>query len=143
MGYCSGNVPLRARVDRARPFLETLRAVHGASVDAFAHAMPFAELARALGDAPAPGHHPVFHVRFALQNHPIPDVSLPTLSAKLRMRSTGTARFDLGCEVTEQNDTLEVAWIFQPALFSHAQMEALDRMFQTFLADACRIAAPK
>ena len=30
-------------------------------------------------------------------------------SLKLRMRSTGTARFDLACEINEEGDALEVA----------------------------------
>jgi hypothetical protein len=138
MGYCAGNVPIRGQVDRERPFSDSLRAVHQTTVDAFTNAMPFAELVQAVGDRPAPGCNPVFDVRFALQNHPIPDVALPTLSAKLRMRSTGTARFDLGCEVTEQGDALEVVWLFRQTLLSQADIEDLDRLFQSVLASACR-----
>ena len=138
MGYCSGIVPLRGQVDRERPFLESLRAVHRTTVDAFANAMPFAELVAALGERPAPGCNPVFDVRFALQNHPVPDVALPTLSAKLRMSSTGTARFDLGCEITEQSEALEVAWLFRSHRFSQAEIEDLDRLFQAVLTNACR-----
>jgi condensation domain-containing protein len=137
MGYCSGVVPLRGQVDKGRSFSESVRAVHQASVDSFANAMPFAELVQALGARSAPGHHPIFEVRFALQNHPIPDVTLPTLSAKLRMRSTGTARFDLGCEITEQDAALEVAWLFRPSLFSHSEIQNLDRMFQAVLTSVC------
>jgi len=138
MGYCSGIVPLRGRVDRDRPMIESLRAVHQMTVEAFANAMPFAELAQALGERPAPGGNPVFDVRFALQNHPIPDVTLPMLSARLRMRSTGTARFDLGCELTEQNEALETVWLFRPHLFSQAEVVELDRLFQAVLTSACR-----
>src|SRR4029434_1414403 len=103
MGYFAGVVPIRCRVDQDRPFPESLRAVHQTTVDSFANAMPFVKLVSALGIQAEPGRHPVFQVRFALQNHPVPDVALPTLSAMLRMRSTGTARFDLGVEVTERN----------------------------------------
>lgn len=142
MGYCSGIVPLRGRVDGARPFADHLASVHETAVDCFANAMPFAELLRVVGDtpapAPAPGHHPVFQVRFALQNHPVPDVRLPTLSAKLRMRSTGTARFDLGCEITEQEDTLEVAWLFRPSMFGGTDLQELDRLFRHVLASVCQ-----
>jgi hypothetical protein len=138
MGYCSGVVPLRGQVDRDRPFPETVRQVHQETVDCFANAMPFAELVRALDDPPAPGHNPIFDVRFALQNHPIPDVDLPGLSAQLRMRSTGTARFDLGCEITEDGATLEVVWLFRPKLFTQADIEALDRLFLGVLAKVCR-----
>jgi len=138
MGYCSGNVPLRGQVDGARPFSGALRAVQQTTVDAFANAMPFAELARALGQSPAPGRHPVYDVRFALQNHPIPDVTLPSLSARLRMRATGTARFDLGCEITEDGEALEVVWLRRENRFDESDILELDHLFRTILAGACR-----
>jgi hypothetical protein len=138
MGYFAGVVPLRGQVDRDRPFDESIRVTHETSMDAFANAIPFAEIAMAMGDSASPGHNPIFDVRFALQNHPIPDVTLPGMSLKLRMRSTGTARFDLGCEVTEDGATLEVVWLFRQALFSQADMEKLNQMFQKVLANVCR-----
>jgi non-ribosomal peptide synthetase component F len=138
MGYFAGIVPLRGWVDPKRSFSAGLRVLHQTTVDCFAHAIPFAELARALGDAGAPGHNPIFEVRFALQNHPIPDVTLPGMSAKLRMRSTGTARFHLACEITEEAEQLEVAWLFRPKLFPEAEVKSLGRKFQSLLAAACR-----
>ncbi len=138
MGYFAGIVPLRSPVEPERSFSAGLRALHQTTVDCFANAMPFAELARALGDAGAPGHNPIFEVRFALQNHPIPDVALPGMSAKLRMRSTGTARFHLACEITEEAEQLEVVWLFRPKLFPEAEVENLGRVFQNLLAGACR-----
>jgi hypothetical protein len=137
MGYCAGIVPIRGQVDQERTFSASLRAVHQATLDSFANAMPFAELAAALGDLPAPGHNPVFEVRFALQNHPVPDVALHGLSARLRMRSTGTARFHLGCEITVVDEGLEVVWLFRPKLFSLAEIKSLAYMFQTMLARIC------
>ena len=112
--------------------------MHQATMDSFANAMPFAELVQALGDQPAPGHNPVFEVRFALQNHPVPDVALHGLSARLRMRSTGTSRFNLACEITEEGEALEVAWVFLPSLFSDKEMRELDQILRDVLADVCR-----
>jgi len=138
MGYFAGIVPLRGQVEPERSFSAGLHTLHQTTVDCFANAMPFAELAGALGDAGAPGHNPIFEVRFALQNHPVPDVDLPGLSAKLRMRSTGTARFHLGCEITEEAEQLEVVWLFRPKLFSEEEVENLGSIFQHLLAAACR-----
>jgi hypothetical protein len=138
MGYCAGIVPLRGQVDADRPFADSLSAVHQATLESFANAMPFAELVLALGDLPAPGRNPVFQVRFALQNHPVPDVALHGLSVRLRMRSTGTARFHLGCEITVVGLELEIVWLFRPNLFSLAEMKNLSYLFQAVLADACR-----
>jgi hypothetical protein len=138
MGYFSGIVPLRGQIDRTQMFSNSLRAVHQATVDSFANAMPFAELMRELGDSPSPGHNPIFEVRFALQNHPIPDVAVPGLSLQLRMRSTGTARFDLGCEINEEGDGLEVAWLFRRNLFPLDDIQDLGHIYQAVLAGVCR-----
>jgi non-ribosomal peptide synthetase component F len=138
MGYFSGLVPLRGQIDRARSFSASLRAVHAATVDSFANAMPFAELVQALGDPVSPGRNPVFEVRFALQNHPVPDVEVPGLSFQLKMRSTGTARFSLGCEINEQGDALEVAWLFRQNHFCPDEIQTLGRMYLAALAGVCR-----
>jgi len=136
MGYFSGIVPLRSRVDPERSFVASVRAVHQTTLDCFANAMPFAELARALGDAGSPGHNPVFEVRFALQNHPVPDIVLPGISAKLRISSTGTARYLLACEITEVDEELAVVWLFRPKLFPQAGVENLSRTFESILTAA-------
>jgi len=138
MGYCSGIVPLRGQIDRARSFADSLRLMHQATLESFANAMPFAELVRVLRAAPSPGHNPVFEVRFALQNHPVPDVAVPGLSLKLRMRSTGTARFDLGCEINEEGNALEVAWLFRKNLFPPEDIQNLGRIYLAVLAGVCR-----
>ena len=77
-------------------------------------------------------------MRFALQNHPVPDVVLPRISTKLRMRSTGTARFDLGCEITEIGTDLEVVWLFRPDILSASSIAELDALFLTVLTNVCR-----
>ena len=138
MGYYAGIVPLRGQIDRSRIAADHLRAGHQQTIDSFANAIPFVELARALGEQSEAGYNPLFEVRFALQNHPMPEVSLPNLSARLSMRSTGTARFQLGCEITEAGDGLEVAWLFRENLFSRRDIENLDGIFQRVLAGICR-----
>jgi Condensation domain len=138
MGYCAGIVPLRGQVDVDRPFSASLKTVHQTTVDCFANAMPFAELVPALEELPRPGQNPIFEVRFALQNHPVPDVTVHGLSARLKMRSTGTARFQLGCEITVVDDGFEVVWLFRPKLFPLAEIKNLAYLFQAVLAGTCR-----
>jgi len=139
MGYFSGVVPLRGQVDRDRPFNDHVKIVHQSTVDSFANAIPFAELVHALGERPSPTRNPIFQVRFALQNHPVPDVEIRGLSLKLRMRSTGTPRFDLGCEITECGDTLEIVWLFRETLFAKPEIEELNRLFRTVVENTCRL----
>jgi Condensation domain len=138
MGYCAGIVPLRGQVDVDRPFSASLKTVHQTTVDCFANAMPFAELVPALEELPRPGQNPIFEVRFALQNHPVPDVTVHGLSARLKMRSTGTARFQLGCEITVVDDGFQVVWLFRPKLFPLAEIKNLAYLFQAVLAGTCR-----
>jgi hypothetical protein len=138
MGYFAGVVPLRGHVDPSRSFSDHLKAVSETTLDCFANAMPFAELAAVIGEKRVEGQHSIFDVRFALQNHPVPDVVLPRISSKLRMRSTGTARFDLGCEITADGENLEVVWLFRQSLLSLAEVRELDQLYQLTLAGACR-----
>ena len=138
MGYFAGVVPLRGQVDAAQSFSRHLRTVHDTAVDCFSNAIPFAEVARLAGGASGPGQHTVFDVRFALQNHPVPDVMLPRISTKLRMRSTGTARFDLGCEITEVGPELEVVWLYQHDMMSNTDISELDALFQSVATNVCR-----
>ncbi|MFV1993803.1 MAG: condensation domain-containing protein [Verrucomicrobiales bacterium] len=138
MGYFSGVVPLRCKIDPEQSFLERLRVVQEEAMDAFAHAMPFAELAIALGEPSSPGQHTVFDTRFAFQNHPMPDIELPGISTKVRTISTGTARFDLACELTEDSDEFEVVWIHRPSVISVADVRALDGLFLEVLTSAGR-----
>jgi len=138
MGYFAGVVPLRGQVDATQNFSDHLRAVSESTLDSFANAMPFAELAAVLGEPRAMGEHSIFDVRFALQNHPVPDVVLPRISTKLRMRSTGTARFDLGCELTEVGNELEVVWLFKPHRFAASDIAELNERFLAVLRNVCK-----
>jgi hypothetical protein len=137
MGYYAGIVPLRGQLDRGRVVADHVRAAHQVTMDSFSNAVPFVELAHALGERSVPGHNPLFEVRFALQNHPVPEVSLPNLSARLSMRSTGTARFQLGCEITEDRKGPEVVWLFRENLFSKRDIENLNGIFERVLAGVC------
>ena len=137
MGYYAGVVPLRGKVDPDVSFSDHLHKVAETALDSFANAMPYAELAAAVGEVHKPGQHSLFDVRFALQNHPVPDVTLPRISTKVRMRSTGTARFELACELTEIGDELEVVWLFKPYRFSASKLAELNSLFQAVLKSAC------
>jgi len=138
MGYFAGVVPLRGTVDPKRPFSDGLKAVHAATMDDFAHAMPFAELAGGVGAVAAPGEHVLFDTRFAFQNHPMPEVVLPGMTTKVRTCSTGTSRFDLGCEVTEDGKGFEVVWLHRPSVLSSTDILEMDALFQHVLTAVCR-----
>ena len=137
MGYFAGVVPLRGQVDAQQSLDQHLQTVSARALDCFAQALPFAELAALQAETHRPGAHTIFDVRFALQNHPVPDVNLPRISTKLRMRSTGTARFDLGCEITQIGSELEVVWLYRPHMVSLSDLQALHQLFIQVLTNVC------
>jgi hypothetical protein len=57
------------------------------------------------------------------------------------MRSTGTARFDLACEITEIGTELEVVWLFKPSIFDLETIAAMNTLFQTVVTRCCRDSA--
>lgn len=137
MGYFSSVVPLRGKIDKDQAFSDRLKVVHGETMDAFEHAIPFAELAKILGEPKSPDQHTIFDTRFAYQNHPMPEVSLPGISTKVRVISTGTARFDLACELTEDNGGFEVVWLHRPSVISIENVHDLDGLFREVLTSVC------
>ena len=107
-------------------------------MDDFAHTLPFVELAKALGESSTPTRHVIFDTRFAYQNHPMPEVSLPGISTKVRVVSTGTTRFDLACELTDDKGGFEVVWLYRPSLVSLEEVRELDGLFRSVLTSVCR-----
>jgi len=138
MGYFAGVVPIRACLQPGDSFAQTLKANHAAQIEDFAHAIPFAELAKAVAPAEGVRQHPVFDVRFALQNHPVPDIELPGISTRLRTISTGTSRFDIACELTEDAGALEVVWLYRQSLVNDEEIRHLDRLLGAVLEEAGR-----
>lgn len=138
MGYFSGIVPLRNAVDPAAPFGQSLRRLHAEVVEDFAHAMPFAELAAAIEKERPRMRHAVYDVRFAVHNHPFPGVEIPGMSSRLRSLSSGTARFDIACELTEDGKRISLVWLSQPSVASRADIGELDRLFRAVLSEVCR-----
>jgi len=139
MGYFSDIVPLRCRIDPSKPFGGLVRQVHEEALEDFARAMPFAELVRVV-EADAPHRrrrHAIYDVRFAVQNHPFPDIVVPGISTSLRTLSSGTSRFDLACELTEDGKRFEVIWLRRPSVADYPEVEELDRLFRGVLTEAC------
>lgn len=137
IGCFAGNVPLRGHVLDGMKFSQHLGRVHQSTIDCLANAMPFVELVKALDDPPTPCHHPVYQVRFALQNHPVPKVALPGLTARFALQSTGTARFDLGCEIEADGASLAVNWLFRPDRFDAFDIATLASLFLGVLTRVC------
>lgn len=138
MGYFSATLPLRTRIDPAKSHLGNIRTVHAGTMDDFAHAMPFAELVAAIEGGGRRGRHAVFDVRFAVQNHPFPSLDIPGVSVGLRVVSSGTSRFDMACEVTENGAELDVLWLYRPSVLTEEELGEVRLLFRETVADMVR-----
>lgn len=138
MGSFSATVPLRAKIDPSRGFGELARDADGLAAEDFSKAMPFADLAAAVErDAPR-RRHAIFDVRFAVQNHPFPGIEIPGMSSRLQNLSSGTSRFDIACELTEDGKKMELIWLHRTSVVSRTDIGELDRLFRSVLAGAGR-----
>ena len=137
IGYFSEIVPLRYRVDPARSLGDLIPRVHEEALEDFAGAMPFAELAAAVesGDRRR-SRHAVYDVRFAVQNHPFPDIVVPGVSSRFRNLSSGTSRFDLACEITGDSGEMDLVWLRRESVVGESDVRELDAIFREILAGA-------
>ena len=102
----------------------------------FAQAMPFAELVRAVGDGAPRGRHAIYDIRFAVQNHPFPDIVVPGVSSTFRNLSSGTSRFDLACEITGDSGQMEVVWLRRDSVVGQSDVRELDTLLREVLSEA-------
>lgn len=136
IGYFSEIVPLRCRIDPGRSLGDLVPQVHEQALEDFARAMPFAELARAVENGGSRGRHAVYDVRFAVQNHPFPDIVVPGVSSTFRNLSSGTSRFDLACEITGDSGQMEMVWLRRESVVGQSDVRELDAVFREVLAEA-------
>lgn len=141
MGSFSATVPLRAKINPDSAFGDLARATHESSVEDFSKAMPFAELVAAVERGLPRRRHAIFDVRFAVQNHPFPGIEIPGMSTRLQNLSSGTSRFDIACELTEDGKKLELIWLHRPPVVTKSDIGELDRLFRAVLEDVGRWAA--
>ena len=139
MGSFAGVVPLRGELTADSTLREHIRKTDEMTSSCFANALPFGELVKAIGEPVTPGKNPIFDVRFALQNHPMPDVNLPGMEVDYRTRSTGTCRFDIACELTEVGKSMEIVWIYRDDTFTRPQVEKLHGEFLSQLESLSNI----
>lgn len=135
VGSFSEIVPLRFRLQPSRSLGDSIPMVHEEALEDFAQAMPFAELASAV-EAGKRGRHAVYDVRFAVQNHPFPELVVPGVSSRFRNLSSGTSRFDLACEITGDSGKMEVVWLHRESVVGEPGVRELDALFREVLTEA-------
>ncbi|HEX6292480.1 MAG TPA: amino acid adenylation domain-containing protein [Herpetosiphonaceae bacterium] len=134
IGCFINTMVLRADLSGRPTFRALLGQVREACLDAYAHQdLPFELLVEALHPDRDLSHHPLIQVLFALQNAPIPELSVPGLTLQPLEVSSGTARLDLALSMTETVGGLAGTLEYNTDLFEAATIARLAGHIQTLL----------
>ncbi|MFE7646434.1 amino acid adenylation domain-containing protein [Streptomyces phaeoluteigriseus] len=105
VGFFVNTLVLRTDVSGDPTFRELIGRARTTDLAAYAHQdVPFEWLVEALNPERSLARQPLFQVLLALQNNAATDLALPGTRAETTAVPTGTARFDLAFELTEEQD---------------------------------------
>jgi amino acid adenylation domain-containing protein len=134
MGFFVNNLVLRTDVSGNPAFSTLLTRVRDVSLQAFEHQdVPFDQLVQALRPERSPDHSPLFQTMLILQNFPIEEVEMPSLSLQRLELEVTTARFDLTVEVFPRHGALEVYFDYNSDLYDAATIARLQAHFRSIL----------
>ncbi|MFD4573532.1 amino acid adenylation domain-containing protein [Streptomyces sp. NPDC058417] len=105
VGFFVNTLVLRTDVSGDPTFRDLIARARTTDLAAYAHQdVPFEWLVDALNPERSLARQPLFQVLLALQNNAPADLALPGTVAETRALPTGTARFDLAFDLTEEQD---------------------------------------
>ncbi|MCK8504202.1 non-ribosomal peptide synthase/polyketide synthase, partial [Myxococcus fulvus] len=126
-GQMSGAMSFRALVEQARE----------AALGALTHQdVPFEHLVEELQPARSLSHSPLFQVMFALQNTPVPSLTLPELSLTPADVDPGIAKYSLSLVLQETPAGLMGGFEYNTDLFDARTLEAMTGQFTRLLEAA-------
>ncbi|HZN09361.1 MAG TPA: amino acid adenylation domain-containing protein, partial [Pyrinomonadaceae bacterium] len=112
-----------------------LRRVREVCLEAYAHQeVPFERVVEELAPQRELSHGPLFQVLFALQNAPLPQIDLPGLRMRVEDATSGTTKFDLALEITEDADELTCVWQYDTDVFDAATIRRMAAHYEILLA---------
>ncbi|MEU0115570.1 amino acid adenylation domain-containing protein [Streptomyces bobili] len=140
VGFFVNTLVLRTDVSGDPTFRELIGRARTTDLAAYAHQdVPFEWLVEALNPERSLARQPLFQVLLALQNNTATDLALPGTRAETTAIPTGTARFDLAFELTEEQDGrgrpdgIEGLLEYSADLFTHESAESVAARLVTFL----------
>ncbi|HSP80899.1 MAG TPA: amino acid adenylation domain-containing protein, partial [Myxococcaceae bacterium] len=139
IGFFVNTLVLRTRLGGNPTFRELLERVRETTLGAYAHQeIPFEKLVEALQPERDLSRPPLFQVMLALQNAPMPELSLPGLSLRpLELERRGS-KFDLAFSFSEQERELRGAVEYNADLFDEETVSRMLGHLRTLLACALR-----
>ncbi len=137
IGFFINNLVMRVKLSGDSTFLEVLKKVREASLDAYSHQdVPFEKLVEELQPERSLSHSPLFQVVFHLQNVLTDELKLRGLSIGMVDAPITRAKFDLVLTVTEAPEGLRGLLAYNTDLFEAETATRLVTHFQTLLESA-------
>ena len=134
IGFFVNTLVLRTKLSGEPSFAQVLRRVREVCLEAYANQeVPFERVVEELGPQREMGHSPLFQVLFALQNTPLPQIDLPGLHMRVEDTTSGTTKFDLALEMTEEGDELAGVWQYDTDIFDAATIKRMAAHYETLL----------
>jgi surfactin family lipopeptide synthetase A len=126
IGFFVNTLVLRGNLAGNPQFRELLRRTRATTLAAYAHQdLPFEQLVEELRPVRDPSYTPIFQVLFALQNAPLPELTLPGLTARRMDVEAGAVKFDLSLALEETPDGISGVLEYSVDLFDAATIQRL------------------
>ncbi|RYZ42189.1 MAG: non-ribosomal peptide synthetase, partial [Myxococcaceae bacterium] len=134
IGFFVNTLVLRTRFDEVRTFRELLAQVRTTTLGAQDHQdVPFEKLVEELHPARDLSRTPFFQVLFALQNAPLPALTLSGVTMRVLDTDSASTRFDLELSLFRNPGGFEGVLLYRTALFESATVARMIRHLEVLL----------
>lgn len=134
IGFFVNTLVLRSTFSPLDRFDDLLEHVKSHTWQAYEHQdLPFEKLVEALQPERDLSYHPLFQVKFRLENASRQTVTFPGLTLKLLPQAYTTAKLDLGVDLYETPDGLVGGFEYNSDLFHSDTIRRMVRHFETLL----------
>ena len=134
VGLFVNTLVIRSRLDPKDRFETLVDQVRETTLAAYDHQdLPFELLVEALAPDRDPGIHPLFQVKFRLENAPAQRLEMPGLTLERLRQETVSAKLDLSVDVYETDGGLAGAFEYDRDLFDRTTIERMSAQYAALL----------
>jgi amino acid adenylation domain-containing protein len=134
IGFFVNTLVLRTKLEEEASFVAVLGRVREVCLEAYAHQeVPFERVVEELRPERELSHSPLFQVLFALQNAPLPQIDFAGVRMRVEDATSGTTKFDLALEMTEDGDELAGVWQYDADIYDAATIARITAHYQILL----------
>ena len=134
IGFFTNTLALRTDLSGNPTFRELMARVRDVALDAFAHQdLPFERLVEEIQPDRDLSRTPLVQVMFALQNAPVSNLELTSLTLAPMKLTTGVATFDMTIQVWETDEALAGSFEYNTDLFDGTTISRMTGHLETLL----------